>query len=333
LALRAAAFHGKLADDRKRALGHGTMRILLTGCDGFIGTRLKGDLQRAGHQVIGTCFERSPGADEIFLDLTDQASFSGLPAAPVEAIVHAAGIVDQRASRKTMFAVNAEGTRSLLAWAQGNGRPHFVYLSSVSVYGWKTMGQDRSEDTGRCGGVPLVPYMGSKVRAERHIERSGLGYTILRLAPVLGREDSSLSPAIIGALLDDSFFTCGTARRKVSVMCAANLGSVIHRILLAGPAGRAFNCCDAHVPWRFLIAEYARCLGIAVPRRTRSLLSLPTHVGDKQFLLLLVFSRFGAHFPDTLLHSVVPHRHIYTWRQGVAEAVAAYTASMARRTA
>jgi nucleoside-diphosphate-sugar epimerase len=300
------------------------MHVLITGCDGFIGSAVARDLKRLGHVVMGTCFQRRPGADEVFLDLTDPETFANLPATPFDAVVHAAGIVDQRIRRKRMFAVNTHGTERLVRWAEANGVSHFIYLSSISVYGWKTMGQNREErSTRRSRGVPIVPYMASKARAEGVIEASSLGYTHLRLPAVLGRGDSYLSPTVVTALQRGTYFTCGSKTRKVSLISAANLGEVVHRILVAGPRNRAFHCCDAHLPWRTLVAEYARCLGVDIPDNRRSILSIITHLGDKHHLLLLTFSRFGAHFPDQALHRSVPHRHRHDWREGVAEAVAA----------
>ena len=301
------------------------MRVLLTGCDGFIGAAVNRDLRHAGHEVVGTCYERDPGADEIFLDLTDPKTFADLPENCFDAVVHAAGIVDQRIRRGRMMAVNTAGTKRLIRWAQGNGVAHFVYLSSISVYGWRTLGQNRREaSTRRSVGIPVVPYMASKIRAERAIESSGVGYTLLRLPAVLGRGDTYLSPTIIWALQSGAYFTCGTGLNMVSLMVAANLGPLIHRILTAGPTQRAFNCCDAHVPWRTLVAEYAEVLGVAVPDGKRSLLGLITHLADKRHLLLSTFSRFGAHFPDDLLHGSFPARHAISWRTGVAEAVCGY---------
>jgi len=301
------------------------MRILVTGCEGFIGAVVTRDLRKSGHEVVGTCYERAPGPSEAFLDLTDPKTFDNLPVIRFDAVVHAAGIVDQRVRRKHMFAVNTGGTKLLIRWAAARGVSHFIYLSSVSVYGWRTMGQNRSEKrTRRSRGIPVVPYMASKIRAERAIESSGLGYTLLRLPAVMGRGDSYLSPTVISALENGGFFTCGSGLRKVSLMCAANLAPVIHRILLAGPTNRAFNCCDAHAPWSAIVAEYARCLGVDVPAAKRSVLSMIIHLGDKRYLLLLTFSRFGAHFPDEQLHHSIPHHHRHGWQAGVAEAVAGY---------
>jgi nucleoside-diphosphate-sugar epimerase len=302
------------------------MRILVTGSDGFIGAVVSRDLRQAGHEVVGSCYQRAPVPDEIFLDLTDVKTLANLPSAPFDAVVHTAGIVDQRVRRKRMLAVNTEGTNHMIRWAKAAGVSHFIYLSSISVYGWRTMGQNRSEETtSRSGGISVVPYMASKIRAERAIESSGMGYTLLRLPAVLGRGDSYLSPTIISALRRGTFFSCGRGEKKVSLMYVANLGAVIQRILLAGPTDRAYNCCDVHLPSRELVAEYARHLGLDVPRRKRSVLSMITHLGDKRYLLLLTFSRFGAHFPTQVLHSSIPQHHQHSWQSGVAEAVAGYS--------
>jgi nucleoside-diphosphate-sugar epimerase len=301
------------------------MRVLVTGCDGFIGAFVTWSLRRSGHEVVGACYKRAPGPHETFLDITDPKTYSNLTVTDLDAVVHAAGIVDQRVGRKRMVAVNTKGTKRLIQWARAKGVSHFIYLSSTSVYGWNTLGQNRREAaTRRSLGIPVVPYMASKIRAERAIEASGLGYTLLRLPAVMGRGDSYLSPTIISALQNGTFFTCGTGQNKVSLMVAANLGPLIHRILVAGPTNRAFNCCDAHVPWRALVAEYAGRLRVPVPQRKRSILSLITHLGDKRYLLLSTFSRFGAHFPDDLLRSSFPLGHAVSWRRGVAEAVAGY---------
>ena len=301
------------------------MRVLVTGCYGFIGSVVARDLRQAGHQVVGACFERNPGADEIFLDLTDPTSFSHLPETPCDAVVHAAGIVDQRIRRRRMIEVNTGGTERLVRWAEGNGAAHFIYLSSISVYGWKTLGRNRREAaTRRCLGIPVVPYMASKIRAERAIESSGLGYTLLRLPAVVGRGDTYLSPTIIPALQNGTFFTCGTGLNKVSLMAVANLGPLIHRILIAGPGNRAFNCCDAHVRWRTLVAEYAEVLGVPIPPRKRSILELILHLADKRYLLLSTFSCFGAHFPDDLLRSSFAVPYATGWKRAVAEAVDGY---------
>jgi nucleoside-diphosphate-sugar epimerase len=301
------------------------MRVLVTGSDGFIGAVLYRDLRKLGHEVIGTCYEHAPGPNQVFLDLTDPKTLERIPPGKYDAVVHAAGIVDQRVQRTQMVAVNTEGTRHLVRWAKAGEVGHFILLSSISVYGWKTMGQNRREQTTRRSrGIPVVPYMASKVRAERAIESSGVAYTLLRLPAVLGRGDSALSATVIPALMDGTFFTCGDGMSKVSLMYVANLGSLVDRLLHSGPANRAFNCCDTHLPWKTLVAEYARLLGVDVPEAKRQLPSMIFHLADKRYLLLLTFSRFGAHFPDELLHRWIPHEHPHTWQEGVREAVAGY---------
>jgi nucleoside-diphosphate-sugar epimerase len=187
------------------------------------------------------------------------------------------------------------------------------------------MGQNRTEDRTRASlSLNLLPYMLSKAKAERHIRDSGLPFTTLRLPPLLGRGDTYLSPAIVPRLLDGSFFMNGPGERLVSLMVVRNFPPVIRAILEQGPLNGAYNCCDHHVPFRELAAEYARRLNVPFHPRKEPLIKLAVRFHDKAFLLLLTFSRFGAHYPDDKLHARVPHMHAHDWREGVEDACGPY---------
>jgi nucleoside-diphosphate-sugar epimerase len=307
------------------------MKIFLTGADGAIGSALVRSLESNGHDVEGSVFFRSPGPREFFLDLARPGSVASLPRRAYDAVVHAAGLVDQSLPGKLIRTVNALGTRRLAAWARRAGCGHLIFISSVSVYGPFTMGRNRSERTPAWRGLAPLPYMRSKIEAERHVRQSGVPFTILRLPPVLGKGDSYLTPAVASALREGRFFFAGRGDRPVSVMTIAGLGLVVETLLAAGPLRAAYNCVDHHVPWRDLAAEYAARLGVPLPDRRRTVLSLPPRYSDKPALLLLTFSLFGAHFPDEALHRVLPHGHDGSWRAAVAEAVQNYLAGDSRR--
>jgi len=300
------------------------MRILVTGADGCIGSALVRSLAAAGHEVRGAVFARPPGEGECFLDLARPESLGRLPGRDWDAVIHAAGLVDQSLPGRLLHSVNALGTRRLAAWARARGCRHFVFLSSVSVYGLFTMGRRRDERTPAWRALAPLPYMRSKILAERYLRRSGLPYTILRLPPVLGRGDSYLTPAVLSALLGGRFFFSGRGDGLVSVITRSGLCGTMDRLLERGPLGAAYNCADHHLPWRELAGEYARACGRPLPERRRSLFSLPNLLNDKPALLLLTFSLFGAHFPDDRLHRDLPHKHAGRWQVAVAEAVEYY---------
>jgi nucleoside-diphosphate-sugar epimerase len=166
--------------------------------------------------------------------------------------------------------------------------------------------------------------MRTKALAEIACEKSSAPYTILRLPAVIGNNDTFLSPTIIAWLRSGHFFLCGKKNRTVSLLALKNTGPVIEKLLEAGPQNDAFNCCDHHVGFHDLVKEYANRCGIYYKPQKRSLVSLPFNLKNKSYLLILGFSRFGAHFPDNKLHAKIPHDHRFTWQQAVKEAVEGY---------
>ncbi len=298
------------------------MDILITGTDGFIGGNLKEFFSRRGHRVTGTVFRREPGPEEVRIDLEERDPLSCLRGREFPVIIHTAGIVDQNVPKKIMFRVNAGGTRKLLEFAASCGCGHFIQTSSVSVYGVRTMGENRTEMTSRCRFSPLaIPYMKSKALAERYIERSGVPYTMLRLPAVLGRNDSALSEAIIPRLLSRTFAFCGKRDPLVSILCVKNLGPIIEKMMDAGPSNDYFNCADFHVRWKEFTGRYAGLLKVPLPEARASIFSIITEYRDKGHLLMVTFSRFGAHYPTAKLESRIALSPETDWRDAVKDAV------------
>jgi nucleoside-diphosphate-sugar epimerase len=301
------------------------MKILITGSDGQIGGELKNYLIKTGHKVSGTVFFKKPEKDEVRIDITNPEDIKKIPDTRFDAVIHTIGEVDQTSSYRKMYKVNVDGTRIITGMTKSKGSSHLIHISSIAVYGFKTMGENRTEDLTRRSRNPLaIPYMQTKAKAEQVVEKSGLGYTILRLPAVIGPNDNSLSPSFIPALLDGSFFLCGKKDRKVSVLNIRNLGPVIEKILEKGPLNDVFNCCSSHVAFSSLYKEYAARLGVTCKPKKKSILSLPFNLKDKRFLLILTFSKFGAQYPDNKLHERVPHSHPHSWKEGVREAVDSY---------
>ncbi|MFW9771093.1 MAG: NAD-dependent epimerase/dehydratase family protein, partial [Candidatus Thorarchaeota archaeon] len=167
-------------------------------------------------------------------------------------------------------------------------------------------------------------YMKSKAKAERYVERSGLNYTILRLPPVLGKADTYLSPSIIPNLLDGTFYYCGNQDHKYSTLYIKNLGPILKKIIENPPSCDIFNCTDFQITWRELIKEYANILNINILEQNKPLLSIIRNFHDKQYLLMILFSRFGCHYPNEKLKNKYNINPIYSWKEGVKEAVDNY---------
>lgn len=299
------------------------MKILVTGTDGFIGGYLKQYFTAAGFNVTGTVYLKSPGRDEYFADITDPRSLDSLPDAGYDAVVNAAGTVDQSAKTEVMMAVNAAGARNLAQWSHKIGCPHFIQLSSIAVYGLKTLGTDRREDsTPRFRGLIGIPYMRSKALAEKYIEQGPCPYTMLRLPAVIGRGDSFTSPAIAGAIKSGDFFFTGSGEKMVSLLFAGNLGPCIDLVIRKGPFNDCFNCCDHHIPWRDIVSEYAMALGYPAPVTKRGLVYFMGRVKDPATQMFFSFSLLGSHFPSDKLIGATGFRPPHHWTYAVRESVA-----------
>ena len=303
------------------------MNIMITGTDGFVGDILMKYFEEKGHSVFGTVFVRDAKENEVRFDIRDEKEFKKLPKGKFDVVIHTVGVVSQAAPKKLMFQVNAEGTKRMLAWAKENGGGHFIQISSVSVYGLKTNGQNRSEaKTKRYDGMFAIPYMRSKAKAERYIEESGLGYTILRLPAILGKNDTVVSPAIVPRLQNGSFYFCGKADKLFSTLYVKNLPPIIEKVIEAGPLNDAFNCVDYHVPWREFVGEYAKVLNVEPGNKTASILSVLPRLNDKLWALIMTYSRFGGHYPyEKLKNRLGDYPIAYPLEEGIREAIQPFT--------
>ena len=153
------------------------MKVLVTGCAGFIGSHLTEYLLKDGHEVIGIdCFtdyyakelkERNLSAalqhqNFTFLNnnLSDMLEFPD-----VDIVFHQAAQAGVRSSWGKEFSIysrnNIEATQRLLEWYKDKNLKKFVYASSSSVYGDVSL--PMSEDMRL---LPVSPYGVSKLAAE-----------------------------------------------------------------------------------------------------------------------------------------------------------------------
>jgi uncharacterized protein YbjT (DUF2867 family) len=134
-------------------------RILVTGGSGTLGRHVVERLLAGGHQVRVLSRRPGPAGTPATVEWVtgELRSGSGLAAA-----VHGMGVIVHCATDPLHPRVDRDGTRNLLQAARAAGAPHLVYISIVGI--------DR---------VPYRYYQ-AKLQAERLVQTSGLGWTILR---------------------------------------------------------------------------------------------------------------------------------------------------------
>ena len=164
------------------------MRVLLTGCAGFIGAKIASTLLDAGHRVVGVDnLVDSPHSslkewrlnilqqrDEFtfcradFSDATRLTRMAGLDSQldRVSTAIHMGALAGAResvANPRSYYEVNVLGTLNLLDICTKFGIGKFVLASTSSVYG---MGVDGPVAEDSDSDRPLSPYAASKKAAE-----------------------------------------------------------------------------------------------------------------------------------------------------------------------
>jgi nucleoside-diphosphate-sugar epimerase len=165
-------------------------RVLVTGATGFVGSHAAEAFVRAGHEVRLAARASSDlrwistlDAERVPLDVRGDPQNISRAVRRVDTIVHAAGITRARRAGD-YYAVNADGTRRLVAAALRAGVRRFVLVSSLAA-----RGPDRR-------GHPESDYGWSKLEAERHLRslEGRMEVVVLRPAAVYGPRDTDLLP-------------------------------------------------------------------------------------------------------------------------------------------
>jgi UDP-glucose 4-epimerase len=168
---------------------------LVTGGAGFIGSHIARRLLDDGHHVVvidnlttGQEENLPRGARFVNLDISRADGIQMIPNEPFDGVLHLAAQSSGEISHDNPsldMTTNALGTRLLLEWCRENGAGHFIYASSMAIYGLTEqmpVHEDQALD-------PHSFYGISKQAAEqyvRHYARLGLDTTILRMFNVYG---------------------------------------------------------------------------------------------------------------------------------------------------
>jgi nucleoside-diphosphate-sugar epimerase len=192
------------------------MRVLVTGCGGFIGSKVTEVLVQNGHRVVGidnlndaydarlkewrlARLQALPEVAFTRLDITDRQGLGELlRRSPVDAVMNLAARAGVRPSIDNpwvYYETNLTGTLNLLDLCREHKIPKFVLSSTSSLYGDGPRPFREDQPTDR----PLSPYAASKKAAEAlcyaYHHLFGLDVTVLRYFTVYGpagRPDMSI---------------------------------------------------------------------------------------------------------------------------------------------
>jgi nucleoside-diphosphate-sugar epimerase len=257
------------------------VKVLLTGCSGYVGAVARDVLSAAGHDVVGLDTELYEGCDlapltappppELRRDVRDVelADLDG-----IDAVVHLAALSNDplgELDESLTYAINHEATVRLAELTRERGAERFVFASSCSMYGASGSSAPIDETAPL---APLTAYAESKVRAERSLTAlasDDFSPVFLRFATAYGVSPRLRLDIVLNNLVGWAIATGavrlqsdGTAWRPLihvedmARACAAALEApreVIH--------GEAFNTGDTDA--NYLIRDLALIVAEVVP--------------------------------------------------------------------
>ena len=246
------------------------MKIAITGGSGFIGTRLKQELEAAGHECVIIDLRHAEPVDILdFPALVD--ALQGC-----EAIYHlAAEHRDDVFPRSRYYDVNVKGTRYVANAADKCGITRIIFVSSFAVYGLNAQTPDE-----RTQPAPFNDYGESKLEGEQ-VLRDWLVYnkqanlTIVRPTVVFGESNRGNVHTLINQIASGKFVMIGDGSNKKSMSYVGNVSAFLAFLLNRNERGEIYNYCDApDFSMNRLVRTAAQKLGREKPH-----LSLPYALG------------------------------------------------------
>lgn len=180
-------------------------RCLVTGAAGFMGSHVAQILADRGHQVAavddlsGGFRENVPENCRFYSVSINQPLEDLFQEFRPELVYHLAAYAAEGLSHHIPifnYTNNLLGTANVLSAAYRNGVRHFVYTSSIAVYGHPQTPEPFDESTAPC---PCDPYGISKLACEHHVRAfhdyyGGPDYTIFRPHNVFGPRQNIADP-------------------------------------------------------------------------------------------------------------------------------------------
>lgn len=240
------------------------LQILITGSDGFIGRALTNGLEAIG-DVWGISRRserrvRVLRANLLNFDETRAAIQSG---PSFDVVIHLAALAHgQRPSGTTMFAVNTSITANIVK-ALGSQAPHFIYASSVSVYG-----EDQRQGPVEPGATPrpFSEYGRSKQQCEKLILDTELPHVdVLRVAPVY--DEARMVNARKRVFLPGTPLRIKLSPPSQMSLCHTDtLIRTVIRLVLRGPAGRSVNNVADEIAYsQNIVADWFQGPSLVIP--------------------------------------------------------------------
>lgn len=239
------------------------MKILITGANGFVGQYLSAEFSKI-HNVRTLSF----------------SAYNSEDLKGIDTIIHLAALVHQMkgAPEAEYFRINTEKTILLAKKAKESGVKHFIFMSTIKVYGEKTLDKPFNENS-LCH--PEDAYGESKLTAEmllRDMEDADFTISIVRSPLIYGEHVKANMLNLVKLINKIPILPFGGIFNKRSLVYVGNLVAMIQEIIIQQKSGIFLASDKQAISTTQLIEMLADAMG-----KKRMLISLPTFF--RKFLL------------------------------------------------
>ena len=227
-----------------------SLKILVTGSNGFVGKELCSHLREQGYLVVPTARSDADGVSMAVGEI-NQSTVWAVALKNVDVIIHLAARVHvmdeaQTDSYAEFERINVHGSARLACEAVAAGVKRLVFVSSVKVNGETTHGQAFAEtDVPH----PQDAYGRSKLAAEQVLTQialeTGLELVIVRPPMVIGPDAKGNLPVLMRGLLRGLPLPLACVRNRRSFVGVHNLVSLLELCAVQpAAAGEVFMAAD-----------------------------------------------------------------------------------------
>lgn len=255
------------ADERRHDIS------VVTGASGRFGKELirmlikRGDTIRAIVKRREMILELPSGVIPYIGDINDTKVLNDALTG-VDNVFHLAAIVSAyKNPTEEVIRVNVDGTRNVLDICEKHGVKHFIFTSSIEVYGSKR--NEVLDENSKL--MPNDKYGYSKMLAERVIERyrQTVPFTIFRMATIYGRNFEGSFFKVFKAIQGQKAYIIGNGKNHLSMLHVYDaLQAFVLAKESASSMGKVYNLSDGEAYTQERLLDLAADM-LNVPRPSR----------------------------------------------------------------